>query len=325
MTTAIQVDRWMGVLGEEYLGSFIREGGAAMKFAIVPDRGTRAKLITKLQAIARTNGFAFALVDGRNARIHQMDQIFFSVAAQVDWNDLALRTLANLAADAGYQTPDTPAGSFLERLAMTNGIEPALVKMELQRKLGVSVFRHAGMAKDFRIALMQLCMGELAGGNEREVIHQTITDWLTGRNKAISAVKPYQIFNRIIRTNARHHMESLLQALRLAGYAGLSLVLDISRLFETGRSWDDGSLRYSKAMVLDAYEVLRQFLDSTERFPGLFSAVLAPDSLLDEEHDRSVEIYSALKYRIYDEVRDRHIPNPMASLLRIAPAEGGAE
>src|ERR1022692_1664451 len=73
---------------------------------------------------------------------------------------------------------------------------------------------------------------------------------------------------------------------------------------------------YSKAAVLDAYEVLRQFIDATDELRGvLFVAVMPPELMTDEA--RGLPAYSALQLRVADEVRDRRRANPFAALVRL--------
>jgi hypothetical protein len=69
--------------------------------------------------------------------------------------------------------------------------------------------------------------------------------------------------------------------------------------------------------VKDAYEVLRQFIDDTDEMEGLLVVILAPKEFLNDDK-RGLDCYSALKLRIWDEVRDRHRPNPLASLVRVS-------
>jgi hypothetical protein len=67
---------------------------------------------------------------------------------------------------------------------------------------------------------------------------------------------------------------------------------------------------------MDAYEVLRQFVDATDELEGCLIGVLAPLEFLDDER-RGVERYTALKLRVWDEVRDRQRANPLAALVRL--------
>jgi hypothetical protein len=73
---------------------------------------------------------------------------------------------------------------------------------------------------------------------------------------------------------------------------------------------------YSKAAVMDAYEVLRQLIDATDELEGLFVAVQLPPDLLTDE-GRGLPAYTALHLRVADEVRDRRRPNPYAALTRV--------
>jgi hypothetical protein len=73
---------------------------------------------------------------------------------------------------------------------------------------------------------------------------------------------------------------------------------------------------YSKAAVLDAYELLRQLIDSTDQLRGVFAAVTLPPDLVADD-GRGLPAYSALHLRIIDEVRDRRRANPFAALVRL--------
>ncbi|MCI0563388.1 MAG: ATP-binding protein, partial [Nitrososphaera sp.] len=188
---------------------------------------------------------------------------------------------------------------------------------QLNRQLSDQVFRHRGLAKDFRVAMVQLCMAKLSGGADGANTVQVLTDWLTGRNRRIGAVKPYMIFNTINRTNARYIFESLLNWIRFAGHSGLLVMLDMARV-TTSHNPRDGFLYYSRASVLDSYEVLRQFIDSIDRLQGCLILVSPDIPFLSEEvHERGFGAYEALKFRIVDEVRDRQLANPMSSLIRL--------
>jgi hypothetical protein len=153
------------------------------------------------------------------------------------------------------------------------------------------------------------------------MMSRAIQDWLMGHNRAVSAVKLYNISSSINRANARYFFESLLRWVRLAGLPGLIIVVDIQRL-AVPRNPRDGAVFYSKAAVLDAYELLREFVDSTDRLEGCFIAVTTGAEFLDDDpYGRGMGAYEALKFRVFDEIRDRELVNPMASLIRLS-AEG---
>ena len=105
----------------------------------------------------------------------------------------------------------------------------------------------------------------------------------------------------------------------------LPILLDITRYLISTRSKnpDDGFF-YSGPALLDAYEVLRQFIDGTDEMECCLIVVLASKEFLDLDDRRGLRRYEALKLRIWDEVRDRQRQNPLASLVRLANSNGAS-
>lgn len=320
MEAAIHPDRWLEFVGNEYLESFIRAGGASVKFAVPLEEHIRPGVERGLQFRAEAGGYLTAHVESAETRVHLIDQVFYRIAEQIPWRQLSENVIARLAAEKGFAPPEPGSSESLSRrLAASNMIDPEMVTMEARRWIGESVFRNQAMVKDFRVAMMQLCLAGLSGGADGETTIEVITDWLTGRNKLVSAVKPYQIFTRIARTNARHLFESMLHWIRFAGHPGLVVTFDLSRL-TIPRNPRDNKLFYSRAQLLDAYEVLRQFVDLTDRMNGCFIVAMPAAEFLDVESSspaRGIGVYDALKFRVYDEVHDLRLVNPMGALIRL--------
>lgn len=318
MASPIAPDAWVRFVDSEYLASYVSDGGAAIKFAVPLEDEARDRFLDAITATADRLGYLTVTVRADETKVHMPDQLVFRIADQVPWRDLSRAVLQRLATRAGYEASVASGGAFVEELATANDIDPSIVALQLRRTIAEDVYKRRGLAKDFRIAMTQLCLAELGGGADSEVTASVLRDWLTGRALTIGAVKPYQIFNRINRANARHMFGSLLHWVRYAGMPGTLVILDISRL-TVPRNPRDGSVFYTKAALLDAYEVLRQFIDGTDRLEGcLIVAVADPAFLDDDPLSRGMGAYEALKFRIYDEVRDRHLPNPLASLVRIS-------
>jgi hypothetical protein len=309
---------WVAFLDREYLADFIPAGGAALKFGVRTDDGSIGALGDLLAEAARARDLLVARVDAATTRLHLADQFLFAVAAQIDWAETVDRVIATFTQAAGLQPAAPGDEPLFRRLASANDLEPEIIQMELRRAIGSRVLRDRRLSKDFRVAMTHLCLARLSGGPEEHSTFETITDWLTGRNRAVSAVKPYQIHARISRTNARYVFESMLLWIASAGHPGLVVILDISRL-GVARNTRDGSQFYTRAGLLDAYELLRQFIDSTDRLESSFITVLAGVAFLDEDPSgRGFGAYQALKARIVDEVRDAVLVNPLSSLVRIA-------
>lgn len=230
MTQSLPTREWLDFLESEYLSSFIPAGGASIKFAVSLDTEADEQLIRELERRSTSLGYVVANLDAARTRIHMIDQVFFAISEHVPWRDTVRRVVESLAGEAGYLPAEAGEGPYFQRLAEASGLDPQFVLLDMRKKVERGVFKNRRLAKDFRVAMTQLAEAELVGGPEGATTFEVLTDWLTGRNRAVSAVKPYQIFSRITRANARYLFESLCVWLGIARYAGLALVLDVRRL-----------------------------------------------------------------------------------------------
>ncbi len=321
MTASMQPAEWLRYVGSEYLATFIRDGGSAIKFAVLADDALRSELFDGLAHSGVQAGYLVAKIDAAETKVHMVDEILFRIAEQIPWQILNRKIIAKLAGESGYvwansEMSDSDNGPLYSKLADENQVDSQLLLLDLKKAISDKVFKQPGLSRDFRVAMTHLCIAELSGGQDGATTIEVLIDWLTGRNKAVSAVKPFQIFRKINRATARYFLESLVRWIRFAGYPGIVILLDTQRVM-LARNPRDSALFYSKAAVLDSYEVLRQFMDSAGQLNGCFIAV-APDIAFLEDQSRGISAYEALKFRVFDEIRDKHLVNPMASLARIS-------
>jgi len=313
---------WVEIVKNEYLDNFIKDGGSAIKFAVPLGEDIRPLLFERISGVARDLGYLAVEVDAKETKVHMMHEVFFRIAEQIDWESLSHQVISNFAKELDYNLPQQDDGRpMLERISEESGIDIQLLRSQFNRQLSERVFRHRGLAKDFRVAMVQLCISILSGGPDGANAVQALTDWLTGKNRRISAVKPFMIFNPITRTNARYMFESLLNWIYFVGHTGLVLLMDTSRI-TVSRNPRDGFFFYTRPSVLDSYEVLRQFIDSVDKLRGCLILVSPDIDFLSEEiKGRGFGAYDALRFRVVDEIRDRQIVNPLSSLVRVSTAE----
>ena len=314
---------WLRVVRREYIEDYVPAGGAAVKFVVPADDAGREVLLAGLRGDALAAGCVFASVDARRTRIHLIDRVFNEVATQIDWDALIDGFLERLFSARGYRLPPADEGLRLETLAARN--EVARVDLpefdrEVTNLLRQGLYHNYSLSYEFRLAMMRLCEARLQPESASADLADLIKMWLRGELRTLSPLKPALIFQKVARHNARHLFASLAQWTHLAGAGGLVLCLDIGRYTEPARPVEpDGTLYYSTAAAIDTYEVLRQFIDATDELGYCFIAVVAARSFLEDER-RGLNRYDALKLRIWDEVHDRRRANPLASLVRIAPA-----
>lgn len=314
---------WLGVVQQEYLKNFVRDGGGAIKVAVIPDQDSLQGCQHSLDGMAKAEGYVFAKVDARYTKVHLVERLFHKIAKQVDWDNLAYRFVLRLLEEHGYQIPANRNEFSLRQVAALNERKEPMLRRDVQTWLEKSIDGDSGLCREFRMAMIRLCLAQFDSGDSDRVLATAVKEWLCGDLRLVSGVKKAMIYQKVARHNARHMLTSLTRWLRLAGNGGLVLSLDISRYFgKRQESPTDGSLTFTPSATMDLFELLRQFLDTADEIEGLLMVVLAPEEFLTDSR-RGVDRYEALKLRVWDDIRPKHRQNPLASLVRIQGQEQG--
>jgi len=314
---------WLGVLQQEYLKDFIRGGGGAIKIAVFPNQASLQGCQQSLDGMADTEAYVFAKVDARYTKVHMVERLFHKIAKQVDWDDLAYRFVLRLLEEHGYQIPTNRHEFSLKQVAALNERKEPMLRRDVQTWLEKSIDGDSGLCREFRMAMIRLCLAQFDAGDSDRVLATAVKEWLCGDLRLVSGVKKAMIYQKVARHNARHMLMSLTRWLRLTGNGGLILSLDISRYFgKRQESPNDASLTFTPSATMDLFELLRQFLDTADEIEGLLMVVLAPEEFLTDSR-RGVNRYEALKLRVWDDIRPKHRQNPLASLVRIQGEEQG--
>ena len=317
----LRPQEYLDVIRKEYLQDFIRHGGAAVKFIVPTEEIEHKGLQQQLCSISEAEGYLFATIDAAKTGVHMIDHIFHEVAQQINWDDLAFSFISHILSNNGFNVP--PREEFnIRKISELNQLDETQLPLEIQKLLTKHLFHDYQMCQEFRIAMMRLCLAQLDPSDVYPVPGDVIKTWLRGELRLVSEIKPAHIFQKISRHNARHMLSSLSHWLHLTGKGGLVIALDISRCLvqrPKTKELNDDSRYYSMAAILDGYEVLRQFIDTTDDMEFCFIVIIATPPFLHPDERRGVYSYDALKMRILDEVRDRYRTNPFSSLIRLSP------
>ncbi len=311
----VRLSEWLDLVSGEYLDSFVREGGAAVKFALVTGEAPSRRLADELTARARERGYATAQVDAASTRLHMIQDVFFAVARKIPWLDLVDRFLTRTYEERGFQVADDDLG--IGAVAAASGNEPNMVRQEMRATLQEKLIKRGDVfAKDFRWAMFGLAATQAELVPDRDL--SSLTGWLRGELRLVSAVKDFNIFRKIARHNAREMLASLGGWCRMAGLPGLVVTLDLRQLALARRTdVPPDTLFYTRLALMDCYEVLRQLIDDTDDFTGTLIVAIADPGFLDPDNRRGVRIYRALEQRIWPDVVIRDHPNPLSSLVSI--------
>lgn len=313
----IKPQEWLDTINSEYLQTFVKHGGAAVKFVVPMECVDHNNLLSALKSYSEQEKFLFTSIDAVSTKIHMTDKLFHEIARQIEWDELSHTFVKRVFLENGYQLPELREDFNLPCIAALNNREEKFLRKEIHSWLEEKIFHDFEMCQEFRIAMIRLCLDQLDAGAATPFLSNAVKEWLRGELRLMSTLKGALIFQKIARHNARHMLFSLAHWLRVNGKSGLVIALDITRYLISTRSRnpEDGFF-YSIPALLDAYEVLRQFIDGTDELEGCLVVVLASKEFLSDDR-RGLNRYDALKLRIYDEVRDKRRQNPLASLVRI--------
>src|SRR6266498_1872833 len=180
-------------------------------------------------------------------------------------------------------------GLAVTTVATSYDVNPRELYRSVRRQLEQALLAGAGLAHEFRLAMLRLCQAELGAGDVDAAERDAVLGWLQGERVPLPALRSALIYSRIGRHNARPLLASLARWLPTVGASGLVIGLDLARLAVARRPpvEEREGVYYSKPAVLVTYEV------------------------------RGLPAYSALQLRVADEVRDRRRTNPYAALVRL--------
>jgi len=303
-------------LGQEYLASYLPAGGGSVKVVVTGDADVADQFEQSLRAVADSQKCLMVCLSAETTKAHMVDQVFFALARQIDWDQVAVAILTS-----AYDDIAVPAASgrlTVAEVAADHDLDPRELYRSVRRQLEHLLLADTSLPRELRRALLRLAQAHLGSGDVHPAEAHVIHGWLTGERIGLRELRETMIYTRIGRHNARTLLTSVGRLLRRAGHRGLVLHLDLTRLAEARRPPvpERTGFYYSKAAVLDAYELLRQLIDATDDLVGMLVVAVVPPELVSDEK-RGLPSYSALQLRVADEVRDRRRTNPFASLVRL--------
>lgn len=318
MSDSIELNTWLDVMGDEYLTSYVPSGGSTIKICVV-DPDDRVPVVDRIYDYGNSLGYVVAKVDGEAVRLHMLEDIFFLIAQQIDWRTLARRAILRMANSYSTSGIDPSHGNIYEAIADLNSVTVDFLLKEIRPKIEQLIFRDPYMARDFRIVMMQMCLHERFE-DDQSYGGRDLINWLTNNKESPINLKQFSINKSSInRTTAQDFLKSLSYFIRWVGLPGLILIIDNTRVFVHPNP-RNGIRYYNRAQLMDHYEILRNFIDDIDQIIGIFTTVITDPEFLNANNDRfsrGYGIYDALRTRVMNDVHDRDLVNPIATLVRL--------
>lgn len=85
----MRADEYAQLLADEYLTGYLPAGGGSVKLVVAGDADVAGRFAQSLQAAAHTASCRPVSVSAESTKVHMIDHVFFAVARQVDWDQVA--------------------------------------------------------------------------------------------------------------------------------------------------------------------------------------------------------------------------------------------
>ena len=311
-TEPLRSDVWLNVIQHEYFDGFLNDGGATAKF-VIGDEAAREEIQTECAVLASRHGLLHAHLSAGETKLHMAQELFFALVRVLPWDRLLQHYLEDLFNRHDHPWPRPGFAMATAELADAFGIAPGIMARHRDQWLSRDLWDDPRLARDFRAAMIGLCLSRLDPLGDGAAPDTPVHQWLRGEKPPLVSLREFDISARINRSNARAMLISLCHFLRKAGAAGLLLTLDLRPAIE---KWG-GGVRYTPSAVMDLYEVLRELIDDLEHLPGLFILCLASQDFIAGDRRRTLDTYKALEMRIWPDVRPGDRQNPLAPLVMV--------
>lgn len=313
---------WLEVTDKYYLDDFIRSGGSAFKLLLTRSDSDIPGIFDEIKSLSDRRGYVYVQVSAAQTRIDRVDQLFFAIARQIDWESLIAVDAINFLRSHDYEIPDGVKPGDTAAIAEANGCDQEDLLRDIRRATKQEIVQDRRMCKEFRTAVAQLRGALFFPRSVTPSDTETLSGWLRGEKVSAAALRDLRIYSKIGRHNARDMVVALAHWLANSVGRGLVIGLDLRALIQTATKTDDiPSLHYSRSALLDAYEVLRQFVDETDEITHCLICAVAPSDIVTDEK-KSIFKYYALQSRLLSEVHDVDRQDMLGAMVHLGSISG---
>ena len=218
----VGLEPYLKVIEEEYLSSFVRQGGSTFKMVVGVYGGGKTHFLYSVRDLAWRHNFVVSYVDlrGGESPFHRLELVYRAIVRQI------MLPIEAESSFAGSGEREPGIFSFLRtwyarKFQEFNNMEPADgVRQEMLNYVhaieGIESISFSRAVKAaFRASL-----------NRQDDEFTDICQWLSGEGYDRRAHGRHGILQRLDRTTAFSLLRSLVQWIRQIGYSGLVIALD---------------------------------------------------------------------------------------------------
>jgi len=282
------LEPYLTVIDQEYLGSFIKNGGSAFKMVVGTYGGGKTHLLYAVRDLAWKHGYAVSYVRlaPGECPFHKLEQVYAAIAGGLTAPLSAEELLSGY--EFGIRSFLKSCFAVKERGFREQGLDGERLNREMARYVEtLGSIENVNFENAVKNAFMALCEG-------REDDADRIFQWLAGQGYDRSVHKRYGILQRIDRSTAFPMIRSLAQAVKGLGFSGLVVLFDEAERVPS----------LSSRQVEQLLSNLRELIDECghTRFQSVMIFYAVPDESFLQGR---LMVYEALRQRlstVFDEI-----------------------
>ena len=297
----VGLDSLADFVDEQYLQTYIPAGGSKIKCVTGRPGCGKTHFAQVMLKKAEAEGFLTVSFSAKTVGLYDFREIYLEILRQCGIERVLSGCAGQIIRELGYD-PNAfkPGQSLMDYLAERGEGDP-LSKGELRAALRTYFTRNPRLDNTFA-GCCQLLTGGLLGHPLLEnASRELILGYLYGdRSVKLAQMRALGLSPAgITKYNARHLLRSLCEAVRLAGFKGLLIVIDDMETLLNRTS--DEAIRYTKLRREDTYESIRQLIDDIDSMRNVMFLLCFRRELMDDD-SYGMKSYQALWMRLQNEV-----------------------
>ena len=213
------LDNYLGTIDEDYLGSFVKDGGSAFKMVIGVYGGGKTHFLYCIREIAWNYDYiaSYIVLSPEQTPFYKLEQVYRTIASNLIYPQTPEELLSGY--DRGIEAV-IKAWYSRKYQEMAGKLPDDLISQELNAYASaLGPYESTSFRNAVKEAFLSLT-------ERRDDDFTLIIQWLEGENPPKNLLKDFKIFEKIDKSTAFKMIRSLVQWVRDIGYAGIVVLMD---------------------------------------------------------------------------------------------------
>lgn len=213
------LDNYLGTIDEDYLGSFVKDGGSAFKMVIGVYGGGKTHFLYCIREIAWNYDYiaSYIVLSPEQTPFYKLEQVYRTIASNLIYPQTPEELLSGY--DRGLEAV-IKVWYSRKYQEMAGKLPDDLISQELNAYASaLGPYESTSFRNAVKWAFLSLT-------ERRDDDFTLIIQWLKGENPPKNLLKDFKIFEKIDKSTAFKMIRSLIQWVRDIGYAGIVVLMD---------------------------------------------------------------------------------------------------